>query len=527
MFRFPWRKHRKPVAPKFTPKIDLLEDRLTPVVIANPDPNYQVGAGQVLTVPIQQGVLINDFDDEDAGAVLTATLEVGAKFTGVGAPPLPVGSLTLSQNGSFTFIAPSNYNPNFGNVTFTYRAVNRDTGDFATAQVTINIVGVAGRQKLFAVAAGEGGGPQVRVFDAQTGTERFSFFPYESSFTGGVRVTTGDLNRDGVDDIVVAPASGGSARIKVYDGKFGTLLEDFQVFEDTFRGGADVAIGDINGDRFNDLIVGAGEGGGPRVVVYDGTFAGDLNTPTQSTLSANKLMDFFAYETTFRNGVRVAAGDLDGLRRIDPTIARDYVVTGTFAGGGPSVRVFDGIQVKNALQIGIDSPPALRSFFGFDPDGRNGINVAVGQFRTDGKADIVVGTGGGFSVVRVFDGRNLTMLREFSVPTGETPTGNAAPSGGQAGTIGGLFQAGAGTAAAGTPTTLITAPSSLTTTVGGVRVGTADRNGDGLSDIVTGLGPGVQSRIRIFDGTSLQEVDNFLAFPATFLGGVYVGGNGL
>src|SRR5437763_132101 len=82
-----------------------------------------------------------------------------------------------------------------------------------------------------AVGPGPGAGPQVRVFDAATGVERYSFLAYEASFTGGVRVATGDLNRDGVDDIVVAPAVGGSARIKVYDGKFGTQIDDFFVFE--------------------------------------------------------------------------------------------------------------------------------------------------------------------------------------------------------------------------------------------------------------------------------------------------------
>ena len=37
------------------------------------------------------------------------------------------------------------------------------------------------------------------------------------------------------------------------------------------------------------------------------------------------------------------------------------------------------------------------------------MNVAVGQFRTDGLADIVVGTGTGFSTVRVFDATAHTL----------------------------------------------------------------------------------------------------------------------
>jgi hypothetical protein len=185
--------------------------------------------------------------------------------------------------------------------------------------------------------------------------------------------------------------------------------------------------------------------------------------------------------------------------------------------------VFDGILVDNALQIGISSPPAVRSFFAFDPASRGGVNVAVGQFRTDGKADIVVGTGTGTATVRVFDGRTTSLLREFDVQTPEQPPGGIPQGGGQPGTTGSLF---GGATTGGTPTGLISG-GGINRAFGGVRVGVIDRNGDGLSDIITGFGPGTTSRVRIFDGNSVQEINNFLAFPLTFLGGVFVGGNSL
>ena len=535
MFVFPRRKDRSP-APAFAPRVEALEARETPAVVANPD-NYQVGAGQVLTVPVNQGVLINDFNDTNPGAILSSSLVVGAKYTGAGAPPLPAGSLNLSQNGSFTFIAPSNFNPNYGNVTFQYRATDRDTGENATTTVTISINGVAGQgqQKLYAIASGPGTAPLVRVFDAVTGVEKFNFQPYEASFTGGVRVATGDLNHDGVDDVAVVPASGGSPRVEVYDGKTGTKIDDFFAYEPTFRGGADVAMGDVNGDGYNDLIVGAGEGGGPRVLVFDGKNAGSLTTPTASNLSSSVLLDFFAYEPSFRSGVQVAAGDLAGLRQTDPTNSRDYIVTGTFSGGGPVVRVFDPVQVKNNQQIGIGAPAPLTSFFAFDPNSRDGVNVAVGQFRSDGKADIVTGNGAGTPDVRVFDGRTYTQLREFGVPTDNNPSGGTAPTGGQSGGTGGgtgsLFQSGNGTSpgtTTGAQGTLFTGGSgSGGGSTGGARVAVTPRSGNGLSDIVVGLGPGYSPTVRIFDGNSLQELENFVGFSNDFLGGVYVGGNSL
>src|SRR5438045_2768183 len=55
---------------------------------------------------------------------------------------------------------------------------------------------------LIAFGADAGGGPHVRVVDGDTGAEVRSFFAYDPTFTGGVRVAVGDVNGDGVADIV-------------------------------------------------------------------------------------------------------------------------------------------------------------------------------------------------------------------------------------------------------------------------------------------------------------------------------------
>src|SRR5207244_10999272 len=57
--------------------------------------------------------------------------------------------------------------------------------------------------------------------------------------------------------------------------------------------------GDVNGDGFNDVITGAGNGGGARVRVYDGHNV-DHGRPV-------KLYDFLAFGSGYRGGVYVAA----------------------------------------------------------------------------------------------------------------------------------------------------------------------------------------------------------------------------
>jgi hypothetical protein len=57
---------------------------------------------------------------------------------------------------------------------------------------------------------------------------------------------------------------------------------------------------------------------------------------------------------------------------------------------------------------------------------------------------------------------------------------------------------------------------------GGVRVATADINGDGVNDIITAPGPGGGPDIRVFDGGTGLIIREFLAYDASFFGGVFV-----
>ena len=68
------------------------------------------------------------------------------------------------------------------------------------------------REPLFAAAAGAGGSPHVKVY-APGGSLRFEFLAYGSGFTGGVRVATGDVDGDGIDDIITGDAAVGFASV--------------------------------------------------------------------------------------------------------------------------------------------------------------------------------------------------------------------------------------------------------------------------------------------------------------------------
>ncbi|QEL19474.1 M36 family metallopeptidase [Limnoglobus roseus] len=226
------------------------------------------------------------------------------------------------------------------------------------------------------VGTGPGTVTQVRVLSGVGGRELFSIQPFESAFTGGVYVAAGDIDGDGKAEIAISPDEGGGPRVRVFHGgSFSTVTDYFGIDDPNFRGGARPAFGDINGDGRADLLVAAGFGGGPRVSVWDGAF---LGTPSQRTL----FNDFFLFEQTLRNGVFITAGDLNGD-------GFEELIAGGGPGGGPRVFALDGKELIDNRQV------VAANFFAGDPNNRGGVRVAAADVDGDGRADILAGTGPG------------------------------------------------------------------------------------------------------------------------------------
>lgn len=301
--------------------------------------------------------------------------------------------------------------------------------------------------------ADAGSGPHVRVFDASTGLEKFSFMAYEPTFHGGVRVAVGDVNGDGTYDIITGAGASGGPHVKVFDGNDLSLLAEFMAFDPGFSGGVFVAAGNFDADADAEVVVSAGSGGGPHVRAFD--IAGGM-----ALSLAGPLGSFYAYDAGFGGGVRVAAGNFDGL-------PGDELITG--AGGSPHVKVLQADGHTSA------------SFFAYDATFTGGLWVAAGDLDNDGKAEVITGAGSdGGPHVKVFHGGDLTLQQSFMAYTGSF--------------------------------------------LGGVRVGSVDRNGDGKAALLLAPGPVHGPLVRILDGMTLVEIDHIFAYDPNNLNGVFVGG---
>ncbi|KKR21795.1 MAG: peptidase S8 and S53, subtilisin, kexin, sedolisin [Parcubacteria group bacterium GW2011_GWE2_39_37] len=219
---------------------------------------------------------------------------------------------------------------------------------------------------------GKGSEPQVRYYD-QKGQLLKQFNAYNKSFRGGVNVAIGDVDGDGKPEIITGPGPGGGPHVKVFT-RDGKVKGQFFAFNKNFQGGVDIAVGDVDGDGKAEIIAGAGPGGIPQVRIFSGT--GKLKG------------QFLAYDSKFRGGVNVAIGDTIGgaLRK------KGQIITAPGWGNIPEIKIFN------------DHAVLLKKFLAYDKSFRGGVNISTADTDKDGLDEIITGAGpGGTPHVRIFE----------------------------------------------------------------------------------------------------------------------------
>lgn len=301
------------------------------------------------------------------------------------------GVATLRIAGTEQNLDARFFGPGPFNVDLTNRAGVDPNGFPVELDVHVDCFGLSGRPQPFSstaraatsqppqIVTTPGSGPcgieptcraHLKGFDKTGALAKFN--RYISDWRSGATVALGDVDADGSDDVVVArgPEPGRWAELAVLTRTVESGGGRFPM--DPFDGGLSVAIGDVVGDRANEIIVAAGPGGGPHVYVFGWT-------------GPYRDVNFFAYDPSYRGGVHVATADVDGD-------GKEEIITGTGAGGGPHVRVFKG-----------NGTPVGPGFFAYDPAFRGGVHVAGVTPRGARAADIVTAPGpGGGPHVRSF-----------------------------------------------------------------------------------------------------------------------------
>jgi len=260
------------------------------------------------------------------------------------------------------------------------------------------------------------------VFDGITGSILLNLTtPNPQSYARfGNSVSSGDVNNDGKDDIIVGADSEsvginpGQGRAYVFDGVTGSILLNLTTPnpQSYARFGNSVSSGDVNGDGKNDVIVGANSEsvginpGQGRAYVFDGVTGSvllNLSTPNPQSYG------YF--------GISVSSGDMnnDGTHDVIVGASFETVSSSTYQG---RAYVFDGVTGSILLNLTTPNPKFAARF---------GDSVSSGDVNNDGRDDIIVGASNEDVVgntfpqgrVYVFDGITGSILLNLTSPNPE------------------------------------------------------------------------------------------------------------
>ena len=113
----------------------------------------------------------------------------------------------------------------------------------------------------------------------RNGVAQWTMYPYDNRWRGNVSMATGDVNGDGIAEIVLAAGPGGGPHVRIV-GMDGTLKgPGFFAYDKKRRTGASVRLADVNGDGAQKILASSGRGERPEVRVFDyrGTHVETLN----------------------------------------------------------------------------------------------------------------------------------------------------------------------------------------------------------------------------------------------------------
>ena len=293
---------------------------------------------------------------------------------------------------AFDLNGTAQYNPN---KLFPYPETFRKGINMAAGDID------ADGQDEIITAPKKGGGPHIRIFESNGTPRGIEFWPYDPNSNTGVNIAAGDIDGDGKDELAFVPEQGSKATVKVYRyNNEKTLIGEWDAFGEV-ESGASIAMGDIDDDGKDEIIVGAGPGGGPQVrafeadgtllpiqfFAFDQSYRGGINVASGDIQGDGKdevgvcqaeeeswckIYTYNSDQTIHGEwkayadapvGATITMGDID-------RDGKDEVVTGAETRGGPQVRAFEANG----------SPYDLLNFFAYDNKFRGGVSVALGNF---------------------------------------------------------------------------------------------------------------------------------------------------
>jgi hypothetical protein len=156
--------------------------------------------------------------------------------------------------------------------------IYRDTGELYmkahpytanyTGQIRIAVGDIDnnGFSELF-VAPGPGSALPIKVYARHGSQIKSDWYPFGEGYTGGYSLAVGALSGPFRNNLVIGAGAGSKPFVNIYDWQY-NKIKDWFAYEMTFIGGVFVATGDVNGDGVDEVITGPGPGKGPNIRTF-------------------------------------------------------------------------------------------------------------------------------------------------------------------------------------------------------------------------------------------------------------------
>ena len=129
-----------------------------------------------------------------------------------------------------------------------------------------------GKAEIIAATASQRG--NVAVYSGTGTFIGLSYFPFGPEFTAGLDVAAGDVTGNGKADIIIGSQGMTTSRVKVYRADASQeILGDFLAYGESFVGGVNVAVADVDSNGRSDIVTGVASNGKPHVLAF--TVAGE------------------------------------------------------------------------------------------------------------------------------------------------------------------------------------------------------------------------------------------------------------
>jgi serine protease len=203
---------------------------------------------------------------------------------------------------------------------------------------------------------------------------------YDQKFKNGANVAVGDLDGDGNQELILASKTGRPfVKIFNHSGKPKFKKTGFSPYN-ACDGELHPAAGDVDGDGKDEIILG---GGG--------------NCPKRVKITDKNGKEKTSFKSPSSGEVRPAAGDLDGD-------GRDEIILGTGSGFVPKIYIYDfRKKIKKATE----------SFFAFPKSMKAGLLVFAEDLNFDGQDEIIATPQNSLAYLKIFNKNGKKAFKNF------------------------------------------------------------------------------------------------------------------